>query len=158
TEDSILFSPPEGGGILFDRLTPGLNQMFDRLFAGRVTEPELCQEVMNHDGASGLIRYYQQMHWLGKQALLNHTVRVGEERWASIRRSVRQYQLQPKLVQPDGAYRRSRFAGGRCEGEELVLQSPRGYAGAVLHSGTPLLLLHPFARPHTNVSLCAQDP
>lgn len=155
TEDSILFSPPEGGGILFDRLTPGLNQMFDRLFAGRVTEPELCQEVMNHDGASGLIRYYQQMHWLGKQALLNHTVRVGEERWASIRPMVRHYQFKPKLVQPDQAFRLSRFACGRFEGEELVLESPLGYAWVVLHSDTPLLLLHSLTRPHTHASLCA---
>ena len=152
-ENSILFSPPEGGGIYFNRLTPGLHLMFDRLFAGGVTEAELSQAVMATDGPSGLVRFYQQIHLLGKQATLNHTVRVGDSRWASIKPMVRHYQFKPKMVQPDRAYQLSRFACARVENEEWVLETPTGYARVVLHSEAALPLLQSLTRPFTHHAL-----
>ncbi len=158
TEERILFRPPEGGGLVFNRLTPGLNNVFDRLFAGGVTEAELSDTVLKQDGITGLVRFYQQMHWFDKHATLSHTISVGNTSWATIKPMARHYKFNPKLVKPDQAYQLSRFACCRYDEEALILESPLGYARIELHSWLPLQLIQALTRPLTFAGLRTNHP
>lgn len=152
TENSITLRSFEHGELPVKNQLPGVIEALNKLATGEYTENQLGDIVFQQHGSPGLLAFYQLMQALAKASIVCHTLRLGERPIISLIPIARHYRYQKAI--PDQSYALSRFAYLHRVEEELVLDSPLGYAKIILRDPQRAnqLLAH-LSRPHTAQTL-----
>jgi SagB-type dehydrogenase family enzyme len=152
TENSITLRSFEHGKLPLQNQLSGVIEALGKLATGEYTENQLGDIAFEHHGHSGLLAFYQLMQALAKASIICHTLRLGEQPILSLIPIARHYRYQKAVA--DQPYTLSRFAYLHRVGEELVLDSPLGYAKLVLRDAQRVnQFLAQLARPQTVATL-----
>lgn len=89
------------------------------------------------------------------KGLLSRSIRSGETRLATLIPSAGRKVVPARGLEADQAWRLSRFAYLRRDGEDMVLESPRAFCRLALHSPAASAALHRLAAPATARQLAA---
>jgi oxazoline/thiazoline dehydrogenase len=148
-EGILVFRSAESENLAFQRVSPAMRAVFDKLREGGCTEQQLSLLVMEQDGPTALMSFYQHMHKLASHALFCHTLPANERPLATITPIARHYRFQPNLVEADQPYTLSRFAYLHNHNGQMVLECPLGFTRITLHDGRATALLTALAQPQT---------
>lgn len=151
-DGSMVFRASEGGPLALRKPSAGVAAVFEKLRSDGAVETGLAAQVVAQDGPAGLISFYQYLSRLSAYSLLCHRMELDGQPLATIMPTARHYRFRPGLVKPDERYALSRFAYCHKVGNQMVLESPLGYAKIVLHDGRVAALLAELAQPR----LCAE--
>lgn len=157
-DGSFVFRASEGGALALRRPSPGVAAAFEKLRTVGAIETQLAAQVATQDGPAGLISFYQYLSRLGEYALLCHRLELDGQPLITIMPTARHYRFQPGLVSSEGQYTLSRFAYCHNVGNQMVLESPLGYAKLILHDARVAGLLTELTQPRRCADLAGSLP
>ena len=138
---------------------PGLSQgqvaVLRAIAGGGADEKSFADLVTEHDGPAGLGRLYLSLTRFAQVGLIHQTVMVDLQPLVTLRPLTSDYQFVTLGVRAETQYVLSRFASVQQRNGELVLDSPRASAAAVLHGWRVLSLLDSFRNPVSATDLDA---
>jgi oxazoline/thiazoline dehydrogenase len=140
------------GSLRFPAIGDGQLAAFQALCDREVSTQELGELVLAHDGIGALTQFLMNFGRCVNAAVVRYTAWEGDRRLASCVPLVPAFRFR----EADLGGRRwtlSRFAYLRKRGSEIVLQSPHGFAEAVLHAGEAVAFTTGLAEPRRFDSL-----
>jgi SagB-type dehydrogenase family enzyme len=136
------------GALRFASAGEGQREAFTALCEGPVAELELGEAVLARDGIGGLTQFLVNFGRCVDASLVVHAACEGGERLASCVPLVPAFRFREAELR-GRRWTLSRFAYLRRRGTEMVLQSPLGFAEAVLHHPDATELVAWLAEPRT---------
>ena len=152
-DGSLAFRASEGGPLVLRKPSPGMADVFARLRAEGATESALAALAITKDGPAGIMLFQQYAQRLVDYGLLCHTLTLDGEPLATITPVARHYRFRPDLARPEAQYVLSHFAYSHNMQNQMVLESPLGYARIILHDSRAAGLLAKLAQPQSCADL-----
>lgn len=153
----IIFRSAESDNLAFPRVSAGMKNVFKKLAEGGYSEQQLSEMIMEQDGPTGLMTFYQHMHAMAGHALFCHTLSCNDQPLITLTPIARHYRFQPKLADASKSYSLSRFAYIRNNQGQMILESPLGFTRLTLHASRANAILATLAQPKTAQELARAD-
>ncbi len=138
--------------------SPTLLNSIEQLMSGSISEQELSTRVLQVDGVSGLYKLNLYLRKMAEQGMLCYTLCMDQVPLATIVPLTISFQYNPEMLDPEKQYVLSRFAYLRKENDEVVLESPLGFAQVRLHHRQAHLMLSELSRPQNSQEFAALMP
>ena len=137
------------------QLSPASRSALEQLLAEGATEEELSAQVLQNDGVPGLYKWNFYMRKLSEYSLLCYTLCADHEPLATVIPLAIYHKFDSKMVKPEKRYILSRFAHCRREQNDIILESPLGYAQVKLHNAQALAMVAELGQPRNCQELSA---